>query len=187
MQDWPPTAKLAESHPKLYQDFSLALPIPEYTRRDGFYNLAAHFPVNSGVPPDLGMSQYLFVHSCGDKSMEGPKVYMALASKQVDGYSGSTRLHCDLCDAVNLMVYSSPPEGTAIWHIFKVCDVNKIRVYIRDAFNHLQQDDPIHSQWYYLGPTNLEELKTMHGVVPFAIHQGVGEAVFIPAGCPHQV
>jgi len=133
------------------------------------------------------MSQYLFVHSCGDKSMKGPKVYMALASKQVDGYSGSTRLHCDLCDAVNLMVYSSPPEGTALWHIFKVCDVNKIRIYIQDAFNHLQQDDPIHSQRYYLGPTKLEELKAMHGVVPFVIHQRVGEAVFIPAGCPHQV
>jgi hypothetical protein len=56
LQDWPPDAKLAESHPKLYQDFSLALPIPEYTRRDGFYNLAAHYPTNCRVQPDLGTS-----------------------------------------------------------------------------------------------------------------------------------
>jgi hypothetical protein len=56
LQDWPPDAKLAESHPKLYQDFSLALPIPEYMRRDGFYNLAAHYPINSEVWPDLGTS-----------------------------------------------------------------------------------------------------------------------------------
>ena len=133
------------------------------------------------------MSQYMVVYSRGDESTEGPKIYMALASKQVDGYSGSTRLHCDLCDAINLMVYSTPPEGTALWHIFKVCDVGIIRAYIRDVFNHPQHDDPIHSQRYYLGPTNLEELKSIHGVVPFAIHQRVGEAVFIPAGCPHQV
>lgn len=114
-------------------------------------------------------------------------MYMALASKQVDGYSGSTRLHCDLCDAINLMVYSIPAQGTALWHIFKVCDVPKIRAYIQDAFNHPREDDPIHSQRYYLGPSNLAELKNVHGVVPFTIHQAVGEAVFIPAGCPHQV
>jgi hypothetical protein len=59
LQDWPPEAKLAESHPKLYQDFSTALPMPEYTRRDGFYNLAAHYPVNSGVRPDLGTSNLM--------------------------------------------------------------------------------------------------------------------------------
>lgn len=112
---------------------------------------------------------------------------MALASKQVDGYSGSTRLHCDLCDAVNLMVYSTPPQGTALWHIFKVCDVAKIRAYVRDTFNHPPQDDPVHSQQYYLGPSNLAELRDVHGVVPFTIHQAVGEAIFIPAGCPHQV
>jgi hypothetical protein len=119
----------------------------------------------------------------------GPKVYMALASKQVDGFSGSTRLHCDLCDAINVLVYCTPPTGTALWHIFKVADVEKIRAYIRDTpkFNHPQDIDPIHTQRYYLGPTDLAELKTLHGIVPFTIHQAAGEAVFIPAGCPHQV
>jgi hypothetical protein len=85
------------------------------------------------------------------------------------------------------MVYSAPFNGTALWHIFKVSDVAKIRAYIRSTFNHSYQNDPIHSQRYYLGPSHLAELKTVHGVVPFTIHQSVGEAVFIPAGCPHQV
>jgi hypothetical protein len=49
LQDWLQESKLAESHHKLYQDFTAALPMPEYTCHDGFYNLAAHFPVNSGV------------------------------------------------------------------------------------------------------------------------------------------
>ena len=59
LQDWPPKARLVDSHPKLYQDFALALPIPEYTRKDGFYNLAAHFPVNATAQPDLGISLIL--------------------------------------------------------------------------------------------------------------------------------
>jgi JmjC domain, hydroxylase len=114
---------------------------------------------------------------------------MALASKQIDGYSGSTRLHCDLCDAINLLVYCTPPTGTALWHIFKVNDVDKIRSYLRDTpkFMHPHDNDPIHSQRYYLGPSDLAALKAMYNVVPFTIHQAVGEAVFIPAGCPHQV
>ena len=112
---------------------------------------------------------------------------MALASKQVDGYSGSMRLHCDLCDAINLMVHCMPATGTALWHIFKVSDAPKIREYIRRAFHRSQADDPIHSQRYYLGLSSLAELKAAYEVVPFTIHQAVGEAIFIPAGCPHQV
>jgi hypothetical protein len=112
---------------------------------------------------------------------------MALASRQIDGYSGSTRLHCDLCDAVNLMVYSNPPSGRALWHIFKVADAPEIRTFIQEVFRRSSHDDPIHCQQYYLGPTHLAQLKAKHGVVPYTIEQAVGEAVFIPAGCPHQV
>jgi hypothetical protein len=141
--------------------------------------------VNSKVQPDLGKLKIFITEHI--LILEGPKIYMALASKQIDGYSGSTRLHCDLCDAINIMVYSEPPTGAALWHIFKISDVAKIRAYLCGNFNHPSQDDPIHSQRYYLGPTNLAELRDVYDVVPFTIHQTVGESVFIPAGCPHQV
>jgi len=111
---------------------------------------------------------------------------MALASHQADGFSGSTRLHCDLCDAINIMVFSSSATGTALWHIFKADDAPKLRAYINNVFS-CTLDDPIHCQRYYLGPSHLNELKSSYDIVPFTIHQGVGEAVFIPAGCPHQV
>jgi hypothetical protein len=111
---------------------------------------------------------------------------MALRSSQEDGYSGSTRLHCDLCDAINLMVFSAPPTGTALWHIFKITDAPKIRAYIREFYS-CSLDDPIHSQHYYLGPSDLERLKVSYNVLPYTIYQKVGEAVFIPAGCAHQV
>jgi hypothetical protein len=112
---------------------------------------------------------------------------MALASRQVDGYSGSTRLHLDLSDAVNLMVHSSPPAGTALWHIFAAVDTAKIREYLRKTFSCSPGDDPIHSQQFYLGPSHLMGLKTAYDVIPYVVEQAVGEAIFIPAGCAHQV
>jgi hypothetical protein len=187
-QDGPPKAKLAESHPILYRDFVSAIPVPDYMRYDGIFNLSAHFPTNSAVQPDLGIclppSSALIL--AWSHPLTGPKVYMALASSQRDGYSGSTRLHCDLCDAVNVMVYSEPPSGTALWHIFRASDAPVIRQFIRAVF-HCVSDDPIYSQLFYLGPSHLSQLRVLHGVIPFEIHQAVGEAIFIPAGCPHQV
>lgn len=111
---------------------------------------------------------------------------MALANAQADGFSGSTRLHCDLCDAINILVFSTSTTGTALWHIFKAEDAPLVRQFIREEFNHTG-DDPIHSQQYYLSPTHLERLKFKYGVIPFVIYQSVGEAIYIPAGCPHQV
>lgn len=164
-----------------------ALPVPEYTRRDGVLNLAAHFMVNCGAKPDLGMCfGRVCTYALSCSHYLGPKVYMALKSKQEDGYSGSTRLHCDLCDAINIMVFSSPSSGTALWHIFRAADSHKIRAFIRRFYN-CTLDDPIHSQHYYFGPSDLEALGKHCGVVPYTIHQKVGEAVFIPAGCAHQV
>jgi hypothetical protein len=85
------------------------------------------------------------------------------------------------------MVHSSPPEGKALWHIFKVSDANLVRTYIREAFNGGPRDDPIHSQKYYLDTAHLAQLEAQHGIVPFTFYQAVGEAIYIPAGCAHQV
>lgn len=76
LKDWPPSADFKTAFPSLFNDFQRAVPAPNYTRRDGFYNIAAHFPVNV-VAPDMG-----------------PKMYNAFASRE-DGY-GSTRLHMDM-------------------------------------------------------------------------------------------
>ena len=41
--------------PELFEDFSNAVPVPNYTRRDGILNIASHFPVGT-IAPDLGIS-----------------------------------------------------------------------------------------------------------------------------------
>src|SRR5215471_15649293 len=50
-----------------------------------------------------------------------------------------------------------------------------------------QPGDPIHSQSIYLTPRMLDTLATKYAIHPFTILQHPGEAVFIPAGCAHQV
>ncbi|KAL1749824.1 hypothetical protein FB107DRAFT_224897, partial [Schizophyllum commune] len=173
LKDWPPTADFKTSFPDLYHDFMDAVPVPAYTRRDGFMNIASHFPTNA-VAPDLG-----------------PKMYNAQASTTGEGSKGSTRLHMDMADALNVMTYAaaethdSPPAGAA-WDIFRPEDSATIRDFMRHSL-HCTSSDPIHSQHYYLDDKLRSELFAESGVRPFHFRQLPGEAVIIPAGCAHQV
>ena len=47
--------------------------------------------------------------------------------------------------------------------------------------------DPIHDQLMYLDFDLRERLYHEHGVRGWAIAQFAGDAIFIPAGAPHQV
>jgi lysine-specific demethylase 3 len=198
LKDWPPTADFKTTFPSLFDDFERVVPAPEYTRRDGFYNISAHFPMDT-VAPDMG-----------------PKMYNALASRE-DG-KGSTRLHMDmvgitlvLCsiiafqsrlilecsqaDAVNIMLYSEAipggQEGSAVWDIYPSGASDLIRTFLKEEFpvsaSAVSYIDPIHSQYFYLTPALRQKLLNKYGVKAWRIYQNPGDAVFIPAGCAHQV
>ena len=47
--------------------------------------------------------------------------------------------------------------------------------------------DPIHDQLVYLDAELRQRLYNEYGVQGWAIAQCVGDAIFIPAGAPHQV
>ncbi len=106
-----------------------------------------------------------------------------------DLYSrGSTPLHLDATSAVNILVHVEPDESGedgALWHIFSGDDTPSLREYLRQTGN--TSPDPIHAQSTYLTDPMLADLWTQYRIKPYRIVQRYGDAVFIPAGCPHQV
>lgn len=146
-------------------------------------------------------------------------MYNAMASTQVAGSKGSTRLHMDMADALNIMTYAAPcPDGTpgcAAWDLFRADDSDKLRAFLNQRFGPGKAkmngdataptgngkrstagnggqgmagiNDPIHGQQFYLDEVLKAELYKETGVMSYRFYQRPGEAVFIPAGCAHQV
>ena len=90
LKDWPPTEDFAELLPKRFSDLMKYLPLPEYTNRTGVFNLASRLP-EFFVKPDLG-----------------PKMYNAYGSSHLP-HTGTTNLHLDVSDAVNIIMYVGIP------------------------------------------------------------------------------
>lgn len=91
LKDWPPGEDFAELLPSRFADLMKVLPLSEYTHRNGRLNLASRLP-DCFVRPDLG-----------------PKMYNAYGSA-LHPNKGTTNLHLDISDAVNVMVYVGIPK-----------------------------------------------------------------------------
>lgn len=147
------------------------------TRPDGIENIAAYHLRNEGANvPDLG-----------------PKLYAAPRCSERGNTKGVTSLHMDMASAVNIMTWSSMADaasgspGMAVWDIYCAKDSQKIRSYLREKHDLEETHDPIHSQEFYIDNKGRGELFHEHGVQSWRIYQRPGDAVFIPAGCAHQV
>eukprot|EP01025_Chloroclados_australasicus_P044888 TRINITY_DN4891_c0_g1_i7.p1 TRINITY_DN4891_c0_g1~~TRINITY_DN4891_c0_g1_i7.p1 ORF type:complete len:1234 (-),score=179.46 TRINITY_DN4891_c0_g1_i7:43-3252(-) len=145
-QDWPPNDSFKDKLPAHLGDFLRQIPYAEYTHPQyGLLNLAAECNRKEFIPlpPDLG-----------------PKGYIAHGRiEEREGSDSVTKLHLDLCDAVNILEqaqyfehetfvdrYSRIPrrgEGNfmdpvnfggagALWHIFRREDVWKLEQFLRE-------------------------------------------------------
>jgi [histone H3]-dimethyl-L-lysine9 demethylase len=93
---------------------------------------------------------------------------------------------------VNIMTFALPNEasinrgGAAVWDIFPADATDTIRTFLRESVDP-NIDDPVLRQAFYISTPLLEKLREEYHVVPWRIYQNPGDAVFIPAGCAHQV
>jgi hypothetical protein len=192
-QDWPPDSDFSLEFPELFNDFEGALPFPLYTARNAPFNLASRFP-KDWIRPDLGPKMY--------NAYPAPD-FIPSKSERPNPVKGTTNIHFDMTDAVNIMVHATGgpeeaeaqkhlkedgyPDCGAIWDIFPPESSDNIRKYLKAQ--NKQVDDPLNRPLFYLTENDLAELgKPENGAVrSFRIYQNPGDAVFIPAGCPHQV
>ncbi|GAA5930341.1 uncharacterized protein JCM15063_004779 [Sporobolomyces koalae] len=177
--DWPPSSDFRKDFPLLWEDFMRMVPIGSVTRRDGILNVSTHTPKNAN-PPDLG-----------------PKGYFSETSDDSEGGQGSTKLH-----TVNVLLWSAKQRdgspGYAVWDLYRVEDADKIREFlyeliaVRDYQGDVARakrtnDDPIHTQRFFLNEKLRQDLWEKKQVKSWRIRQTPGQVVFIPAGCAHQV
>ncbi|KAJ2860363.1 nuclear pore complex subunit [Coemansia aciculifera] len=212
LKDWPPTDDFESRLPDHFKHFMKALPFPEYTQRAGQFNLVNRLPAEF-VPPDLG-----------------PKMYCAYGSSDGEGGVGTTNLHCDMADAVNIMAYapaeflrernievpgiwthsdgnsSAPPAAAntdapaaaAVWDIYPPEAMSDLRKFIGKSVGMsysaecsgpvaAKLGDPIHNQETFLTQPMRKRFFEKYEHSCYRIYQIPGDAVFVPAGCAHQV
>ncbi|KAH9452097.1 hypothetical protein Pst134EB_016055 [Puccinia striiformis f. sp. tritici] len=181
LRDWPPEADFQNQFPELFADFEQAIPIPDITTRFGIRNVAGHFPTNANVP-DIG-----------------PKMYIAMKNSDQVGSRGSTVLHMDVADAINIQTYASieDNEGCALWHLYHAKDSETLRRFLYDyqareldvSVDEVKNklDDPIHTTRIYINADMRKTLREEYGVKGWEVKQKPGEAIFIPAYTAHQV
>ncbi|XP_066393200.1 E3 ubiquitin-protein ligase JMJ24-like isoform X2 [Miscanthus floridulus] len=90
---------------------------------------------------------------------------------------------------------SEGSQAGAVWDVFRRQDLPKLNEYLavhREEFAARCQavssvKYPIYDQTVYLNDYHKKMLKDQYGIEPYTFHQHIGEAVFIPAGCPFQL
>ncbi|NXY42806.1 JHD2C protein, partial [Ceuthmochares aereus] len=99
LKDWPSGEDFKAMMPARYEDLLKSLPLPEYCSPEGKLNLASHLP-GFFVRPDLGPRLCSAYGEC------------VAATKDHD--IGTTNLHIEVSDVVNILVYVGIAKGNGV-------------------------------------------------------------------------
>lgn len=212
LKDWPPSTDFAEMLPDRFQNLMDCLPLKKYTHRNGCLNLASYLP-ECFVKPDLGPKMYTAYGCVGDKHEHtgttnlhldmtdavNVMIHVAITKNYKDfDYDWQMRRAIDLlkeagCDDLTMKRIGEDGEiPGALWHIYHPTHADAIRslltkVATEQNVPYEEFSDPIHDQEYYLDGNLRNRLYCEYGIKGCTIVQFNGDAVFIPAGAPHQV
>ncbi|XP_066930509.1 lysine-specific demethylase 3A-like isoform X2 [Clytia hemisphaerica] len=208
LKDWPPGTDFKEKLPNRFHDIMQALPASPYTHRNGEFNLSARLPDFFAVP-DLGPKMYNAYGSASYPKAGTTNLHLDISDatnviayvgipdddeehhqKEIDDTYKTVDKAC--CDATKQRIRDPTVRPGALWHIFPAHSAYKIRRFLRKVakergMEQQAMSDPIHDQSFYLDQMLLERLRKEEDVEGYAICQCLGDAVFIPAGAPHQV
>lgn len=206
IKDFPRSSEFSKELPRHHKDFCESLPLIEMTHPTaGPLNLAASLPANT-LRPDLGPKSYIAYGRTKEGTGEGDSVTKLhcdmsdavniLQHQQNQPSDPPWTPRCGREDDCR----SSPPlygGAGAVWDIWRREDLKALRGYLTShasEFQHCGQpvcmatlDDVIHSQVFYLTDSHRAALRAETGVEAWHFEQHEGEAVYIPAGCAHQV
>ena len=202
LRDWPTEDDFKGKLPRHYVDFLQMLPFQEYTNMiDGPLNLSTELP-KEWVPPDLGPKSYI---AMGRKKEAGVGDSVTkLHQDMSDAVNVLVHLGPSAEEEAEESIRDDEefPEG-ARWDIFRREDVPALTEWLHWKWNRgelalqttsnkrhaksARLNHPIHDQTIFLTSADLKSLATDAGVRPWSFVQRLGDAVFIPAGCPHQV
>ncbi|KAM7482495.1 hypothetical protein LguiB_007078 [Lonicera macranthoides] len=182
LKDWPPANFFEERLPRHGAEFISALPYLEYTHlRSGILNVASKLPKDL-LKPDLG-----------------PKTYIAYGFAEELGCGDSvTKLHCDMSDAANILTHTAqvayaPKQLSAIKKLKEKHTLEDKNLFGGDLTENTETvEKELFSDCGAEGGAvwdifRREDVPKLEEIEPWTFVQKLGDAVLIPAGCPHQV
>ena len=209
LKDWPSEDDFRQKMPRHFTDFVQMLPFQEYTNQvDGPLNLSTKLP-KEWVPPDLGPKSYVAMgrvkeHGVGDSvtrlhqdMSDAVNVLVHVGPSQADEDDDGERVPETEEEKAKASADADAPG--ARWDIFRREDVPTLNEWLSWKWckreleyqpkmeKRARTNHPIHDQQFFLTASDLDALREDTGVRPWSFTQKLGDAVFIPSGCPHQV
>jgi len=212
LKEWPQPSVLEEFLLCQRPEFIVNFPLVDFIHpRWGLLNLAAKLPHDDALQPEVGV-KLLIAYGSRQELGKGDPV-MNLTINMVDVvhmlmHAAEVHDQCPkrppsngaerIANGTSTHAEANNLEGShagAVWDVFRRQDLPKLNEYLAAHQEEFEANCqavpslkyPIYDQNVYLNNHHKKTLKDQYGIEPCTFHQHIGEAVFIPAGCPFQV